>query len=651
MGDTVEKRRLCGALVVACAWFASLSAAHAQKLAAKELPKELPADYELAGAPLPDIVRFLNVKRALRPSPSPDGARVAYVSAATGSLQVWVATASGTNEQITFADGAVQFLSWSPSGEWIAYGADRQAGNGEGFYLISHDGYEERELLPPSRATRVWGGWSADGRKLAYTSNERNGTDMDVYIVNVTADGNRGQPQRVYAGKGQLSVETWSPSGSSIVISRPRGETDNDLYLLDLASGRLEPLLQPADAALHRDVVFVPDGKSLYVISNQQRDMAQVARRDLERQNLEWWSDAGPEVERLAQSPDGKTLAYTTNDNGFSTLHLADTKSKKEMNWKPSLPGGVYGIWFAARSNVLAVEISGPNVPGDIWLLDLKHKKANRATRSTTGGLNPIRFVVPEPVKFRSWDAEPLYGLLYLPVNAKAQKPPVLLHFHGGPSAQARPTFDPALQYLVARGIAILDLNYRGSTGYGKRYTRLDDGRQRPNQVRDVASALNWLAEDNRVDVTRAATMGGSYGGYLALASVAGLPERFRGAISLVGVTNWVTSLKHAPPELRATDRVEYGNIDDAAEQKFFTSISPITMVKKITAPLLLAHGALDTQEPPSEPDQFVNKLREAGGEVEYLRFPDEGHGIRKQTNRVLLYRRISSFLQKLFKL
>jgi dipeptidyl aminopeptidase/acylaminoacyl peptidase len=225
-------------------------------------------------------------------------------------------------------------------------------------------------------------------------------------------------------------------------------------------------------------------------------------------------------------------------------------------------------------------------------------------------------------------------------------KPPVLLAVHGGPTGQARPRYNAAHQYLLTRGIAVFDLNFRGSTGYGKQFARLNDGRLRENELYDLADAIDWLAEQNEVDATRTAVMGGSYGGYLTMAAVTRLPDYFDAGVAFVGVSNWITALEGASPQLKASDRLEYGDIDNPEDRAFFEHISPITHVDSVKAPVMVLHGANDPRDPVTESDQFVRAIRENGGQVEYLRFPDEGHGIRSLSNRIIAYRRIAQFLE-----
>ncbi len=271
--------------------------------------------------------------------------------------------------------------------------------------------------------------------------------------------------------------------------------------------------------------------------------------------------------------------------------------------------------------------------------------RLTRATQSATAGLDADAFVVPRAVSFPSWDGDTIHGLLYLPPEPGTRKPPVLLALHGGPSSHASAAFQPLFQFLLTRGIAVFDLDYRGSTGYGRHFTQLDDGRHRMDAVRDMAGAMDWLGRNRLADTSRAAVYGGSYGGFMAFAALTLLPGRFKAGIGIAGVSNWITALATASPMLKATDRAEYGNVDDSTEHQFLADISPISHVDSIRAPLMVIHGANDPRDPVAEADQLVRAIRAHGGRVEYLRFPDEGHGLRKTSNRVLAYRRIAAFL------
>jgi dipeptidyl aminopeptidase/acylaminoacyl peptidase len=336
------------------------------------------------------------------------------------------------------------------------------------------------------------------------------------------------------------------------------------------------------------------------------------------------------------------------NDNGYSVLHLRNVTTKRLLALNPALPRGVYQITWALDAPVLMVRVAGPQVAGDVWRVHARTGRTSRVTHSETGGLDPDRFVVPSEVAFKSWDAQTIYGLLYLPEGAQSEtRSPVLMGVHGGPTFQARPVYNAAFQYLLTRGIAIFDLNFRGSTGYGKQFTRLDNQRLRPNAVKDMAGALDWLGGTGKIDTSRAGIMGGSYGGYMTFAAMTQLPGRFKAGVGFVGVSNWISALEGASPALKASDRIEYGNIDDPSDRAFFQTLSPLASAQNVRHPLMVLHGANDPRDPVTEADQLVAAIRKHGGDVEYLRFPDEGHGIRKLSNRIIAYRRIARFLER----
>ncbi|MET0626287.1 MAG: S9 family peptidase [Pyrinomonadaceae bacterium] len=670
--------------------------------APEDVPTPVAGDLGLAGAACPDIARFLNARAAGAPSLSPDGRFVAFRTSTTGTPQLWVAETktAAAPRQITFGE-SVTFHEWSPAGDWIAYGVDRSGNEREGFYLISPDGTREVQLLAPSEAFRAWGGFSRDGRLAAFAATEPGGDDFNIYTLNLKAEELR--PLRVYAGQGGTYVASWRPDGSGLLLSKTRGEDSNDVLYLDLTSGEAKPLFQPKEAASYGSFAWTPDGRGFYMATDEGRDFAGLAFYDFAARKLTWVETPAHDVELVALSHDGRRLVWAENVEGFSELSARDLRTKRTTTLAPSVTRGegagtttravrgvVGALEWAARADVLAFQISAPGVPGDIWVFDPSQASMNattvtehgarpgtpvrtntgesvapgrmlnagepvmlggvsRVTDSTLAGLDPDKFVAPRAVSFKSHDGETIHGLLYLPGGASPERrAPVVLNVHGGPTGQARPSFGSVTQYLVARGYGVLDLNFRGSTGYGKRYARLDNGRLRPNAVRDMGAAVEWLAKSGEpVNASKVAVMGGSYGGYMTYAALAQLPDKFAAGVSFVGVSNWVTALEGASPALKASDKIEYGNIDDPADREFFKQLSPITHVAAVKAPLLVSHGANDPRDPVTESDQFVRAIRERGGEVEYLRWPDEGHSIRKLSNRVTAYRRVAGFLER----
>lgn len=615
-----------------------------------DVPAPEPAQLDLAGAACQGVARYLNVRANTGAQLTPDGSAVVFTATTTGLPQLWSAPVRAEGpaapRQLTFG-GRVQFADVSPDGRWVAYGTDRDGDERTRFFLLSPDGTRERALTPADGHFRLWGGWSPRGDHVAWSSAERNGRDFDLWIQALDADGApRRAPRMVLEGAGTAYVEAWRPDGGALVLGRGRGEADNDLFLLDIASGRVDTLFVPRAMSSYVWVDWTPDGTAFYLATNHEREWSGLARYDVASRRLEWVFEPRRDVEAVTLSRDGRWLAYAVNEDGWSRVVVRELAGGREST--PDVPAGVLtGFGWADRAPRLLVGMSGPALPGDAWVYDPATREARRVTEGSLAGLDSAAFVPPEPVTIRADDGEAVHGLLYRPRRADGRRAPVVMMLHGGPTSQARPRFDGVKQYLLARGYAILDLNFRGSTGYGQRFTQLDNGRRRPDVLRDLRAAVEHLRTLDGVDGTRVAAMGGSYGGYLTLAAVAQLPEHFAAGVDIVGVANWVSALEETSPQLKNSDRIEYGDIDDPADRAFFAAISPLTYADRIRSPLLVVHGANDPRVPVAEADQIVRAVRARGGDVEYLRFPDEGHGIAQLRNRVTAYQRIARFLDR----
>ena len=543
---------------------------------------------------------------------------------------------------MTFGE-SVTFHEWSPTGEWLVYGSDRGGNEREGYYLINPEGTRERELLAPSEAFRMFGGFTRDGRHIAYATTVRNGRDFDIHFLDVTT----GQDREVYRGRMGLYAVSWHPDARAVILSEARGEDANDVYLLDVETGVAETLFKPDIASKYESFSWVPDGSGFYLVTDDSREFAAMAYYDLRARTLRVVEAPQGEVEQVSVAPTGDFLAWVVTLEGYSRLHVRNLQTGAEVA-APRPPRGRYTVKWAHRAPVIAISVSGPQLPGDVWVWNAVSNELHRATRSSTAGLDMSQMVVPTHHSFQSLDGTAIHALLYRPSGSRlGDRAPVVLSVHGGPTGQATPRFNGPHQYLLARGIAVFDLNYRGSTGYGKSFARLNDRRLRENELLDLKAAVKWLKQQDQIDGSRVAIMGGSYGGYLTMAALARVPDLFAGGVALVGVANWVSALKGTMPQLAASDRVEYGDIDDPADLEFFRQISPITHAAKIRVPVMVIHGANDPRDPVTESDQFVRAIRERDGRVEYLRFPDEGHNIRKLSNRVTTYRRVAEFLER----
>ena len=608
-----------------------------------DIPVIEPVAVGLAGEQPADIVRYLMARGALQTRISPDGETVAFSYRVTGEPQLWVVDAAGGwPRQLTFGNG-ITFLRWSPDGTHLLVGRDFNGNEREGYNLLSVDGTTERQLLPQSDAFRVFGTFSADGSQFVYSSTERNGRDFDIYV----ADARTGDARIVYEGTFGFFPQAWQPGGDLVIVTETRGEDADDVHLLNVNTSEMTPLFQPDVAAAHSDFAWLPDGSGFYMTTNKDREYAAIAFYFLEDKEPRFLESPESDIGNVTLSGDGSYIAWTTNEDGYSKVHVRDRKERRLLP-PTELPAGVYSLEFSSAASSLNIRVSASGIPGDVFVWNLESNEITRAVESTLAGLDPETIVVPESLRYPARDGVELQGFLYLPTDAElTEKPPVLVAVHGGPTGQSRPTFEPELQYLVNNGIAVFDVNVRGSTGFGKTYMRLDNREKRLDSVRDLVDTVAFLSQDERLNTNRIAVMGGSYGGYMVNAVLGSYPGVFDAGVSRVGVSDWVRALQEASPGLKASDRVEYGDIREEKWQQFYSVNSPINNAKNINVPLLVQHGVNDPRDPVTESDRLVTMIREAGGTVTYMRFRDEGHGIAKQDNRVAYYRTMAGFLEQ----
>ncbi|MFO0337090.1 MAG: alpha/beta hydrolase family protein [Pseudomonadota bacterium] len=343
--------------------------------------------------------------------------------------------------------------------------------------------------------------------------------------------------------------------------------------------------------------------------------------------------------------PDGRWLLWTTNEDGFFRLHGRDLRAGRPLQ-TPTLPEGTYRVSCPAGSPAAAIVVDGWATPGDLVVWDPDSGRTTTAWSSNLAGLDPARLVRPESVRMKARDGVQLQGLLCLP-RPDARRgdgpPPVVFDVHGGPTAQSMASFDGPVQYLLNRGIAVFQPNVRGSTGFGHTYVTLDDRERRLDSIRDLVDMLAFLRQDGRVDARRAAVRGG----YAVNAVLAAYPGEFVAGVSLFGVAAWVTALQVASPALKASDLIEYGDIDDPKWLEFYRGISPIRQADRIRVPVLYSHGVQDPRIDIYETETMVRTLRRNGVEAPYVLIPDEGHGWGKLSTEPCYFRREAEFLER----
>jgi dipeptidyl aminopeptidase/acylaminoacyl peptidase len=610
-------------------------------------------------APRFGIDRYLNIRSASGPSFSPDGRFVSFLTNVTGVSQLWqVPVEGGWPTQLTFTTDSVRGGFYNPRRPELIFSMDHGGNEQTQLYRLrgvagntDHglgDGWDYEDLTRLPKAVHHFGGWSRDGDAFAFSANRDDTGRFDVYVQKL---GDR-DARLLHAGPGGYYQPVgWSPDDRHLLVGRMESNYNQDLYVLDVDSGKARHLTPHQGDAQYQSPAWSADGKSVYCVSTAgDRDLPGLARIDLDTGKLKYVETPEHEVEVVLVSPQGRWLLWRLNVGGRSELRLRDLKNDRTRTW-PDMPLGVVtGMEFSRDDGRLALVFDGPQHNPDVWVWDLASPRgeASRPYRLTHSGLAGIpaeSFVKPALVHYKTFDGRMIPAWFYPAPKQGDRLLPVIVYPHGGPESQTRPTFNPLFQFFQQHGYAILAPNVRGSSGYGTAYMNLDNRTKRMDSVNDLAHAVHWLRDEKMADPKRVAVYGGSYGGFMVLASVTHYPDLWAAGIDVVGICNFATFLEKTSAYRRGHREAEYGNLRE--HRDFFEKISPIHHVDQIKCPMMVIHGANDPRVPIEEAEQIVAALKKRGVPVEYLRYEDEGHGLAKLKNRLDAYPKMAAFLDR----
>jgi len=605
-----------------------------------------------------DLNRFQSVRSARFRAWTRDGSGIYIATRFADVTQIHrVDTPGGARHQLTFNDEPIGEIERRPGGSGIVFTQDAGGSEFSQIFLLD-PASGEAQMLTDGESRNGAVVWDRDGRRLAYQSTARNGASNDVWIMDPEAPESAEIALESDDGSWWGAVE-FSASGSKVLLQNYVSITDSRVHLLDLDTGAHEPLTGGAlGGGANTPVGFDADDAGYWLVTDQGGEFQQLAWQGLDE-------DTPPEVvtgdipwdiSDAALSHDRSRLVFAANENGLSRVYLMDTRTR-EYRPVDSMPTGVaYDFAFSPDDAWLAMTLNTPQTPDDTFVLELGAKPVDygaltRWTFSEVGGLDTTTFRIPELIEYPTFDevdgaTRKIPAWIYKPAGDGPF--PVVVSIHGGPEGQSRPYFSPTYQmWLENLGVAVILPNVRGSAGYGKSYLSLDNGFGREDSVRDIGALLDWIATQPDLDASKVAVYGGSYGGYMVLASAVNYSDRLSAAVDVVGISNFVTFLENTQDYRRDLRRVEYGDERDPAMRAHLQKISPLTNVERIDLPLLVVQGQNDPRVPVTESEQLVAALREQGNAVWYMNAMNEGHGYRKKENRDIYQQAVAMFFRR----
>ncbi len=594
------------------------------------------------------IEQFLATTTVGGPSFSPDGSKVLFTSDASGLPNAYtVPSEGGPIEPLTRSTTESTYaVSYFPKDDRVLYTHDQGGNENNHLYVLTPDG--ERDLTPGSKLKAMFAGWSRDESAFYVLTNERDPRFFDVYRYDA---GDYGR-SLIYEDKEGYQVGDVSGDGRWIALDKPKSTADGDIYLWDVRARKMTHLTPHDTPAQYRTAEFDPDSKTLYYLTNAGGEFTRVRRYDLTSGKHEDVESADWDILSTRFSRNGKFRVTTINEDGRTVLRVHDLTSGK-LAPMPRLPDGdVTSVSFSRDEARMVVTLSDDRSPTNLYAARIGAGNATRLTDSLSKEIDPEDLVDSQVVRFRSSDGLTIPSIFFRPHQASpSTKVPALVWVHGGPGGQTRKGYNAFIQYLVNHGYAVLGINNRGSSGYGQTFFTADDRKHGREPLRDCVEAKAYLAGLPYVDPDRIGIIGGSYGGYMVLAALAFQPEEFRVGVDIFGVSNWLRTLESMPPYWEAQRLALYQEIGDPVKDRdMLRAISPVFHADKIRRPLLVLQGQNDPRVIKPESDDIVAAVKASGVPVEYLVFPDEGHGFTKKKNQAEGYLAALNFLDKYLK-
>lgn len=593
------------------------------------------------------IEQFMNNINVTGSSFTFDESKILYSSNESGIYNVYETDLTGSSKkQLTNREESTFIVSCFPQDDRILITSDHGGNEIYHIYLRESDG-TITDITPFENARASFAGWSKDLQSFFIESNKRNPGFMDLYEVDIETL----EPVLIFENDGGFSISSISNDKNLLALTKSFTRSYNQMLLYNRTTKELITL-KDVEETTYNPTEFSSDGKYLYYLTDYENEFTYVERMNLENQETEIIYKADWDVMYAYHSFNEKYRVIGINQDAQTIIKVFDVESGNEIHFPEFEGQDITSVNISRSENMMSFYVASSKTPKDLFSYEFENKEYYKLTNSLNSEINPDYLAEGKVVRYQSFDGLEIPAILYKPLQAsKKSKVPALVWVHGGPGGQSRMGYFAAIQYLVNHGYAIIAVNNRGSSGYGKTFYALDDRKHGDHDLQDCIYAKNYLAETNWVDTDKIGIIGGSYGGYMVAAALTFTPEEFDVGVNLFGVTNWLRTLKSIPSWWEAQRKALYKELGDPdVDSVYLRKISPLFHAENIQKPLMVLQGANDPRVLKAESDEIVEAAKANGVPVEYVVFDDEGHGFRKKENEIVAYGKILKFLDEYLK-
>ena len=579
---------------------------------------------------------------------SNDESRLILSSNKTGIFNVYeIDIKSGEKKQLTFSEKESYFaLDEVPNSDLILYTADKGGNENNHLYLLDKEG-NSTDLTPGDEVKASFNGWTEDKKHMMYFSNVRDPRFFDMYKMNLETR----ESKMVYQNNEGLNINNVSHNEKIYSISKSITTSENQLFLMYPETGeKIELSKEPGS---YSGSGFSKDDKYFFYTSDVGKEFSYLVKYEIASGATEVIYEDNWDVMFSYLSEDDPYRVIGINEDGKTNLKIINNKTGENVDF-PNIPDGdIKAVNISESEKLMRLIVGTSKTSNDIYIYDFESKTLNRMTNTMSSELDPDQLVEAQVVRYKSFDGLEIPAIYYKPLTAsKDNKVPALVWVHGGPGGQTRVGYFGLIQFLVNHGYAILAVNNRGSSGYGKTFYKMDDRNHGDKDLKDCIWGKKWLQEQDYIDTDKIGIIGGSYGGYMTMAAMTFTPDEFKTGVNIFGVTNWLRTLKSVPPHWESFREALYTELGDpnTADSTRLYEISPLFHAENIKNPVMVLQGANDPRVLQVESDEIVAAMRQNNIPVEYVLFPDEGHGFRKKENEIKGYGQILTFLDKYLK-